>query len=81
MREEVRTTNCSKKPQEITLVPSVRDYIEEIAMGYCQVQVYSSRGSSQVWMEADEEEGQRLDKGLVQAELRPIGFNDKGIEH
>jgi len=28
----------------------------------------------------DEEEGQRLDKGLVWPELGPIGFNDKGIE-
>jgi len=48
--------------------------------GDCQVRVYSSRGSGQVWMEMDEGEGQRLDKGLVQPELGPIGFNDKGIE-
>jgi len=24
--------------------------------------------------------GRGLDKGLVQPELRPIGFNDKGVE-
>ena len=27
------------------------------------------------------EKGRGLDKGLVQPELRPIGFNDKGVEH
>jgi len=32
-------------------------------------------------MEMDEGEGQELDKGLVWLELRPIGFNDKGIKH
>jgi len=47
----------------------------------CQVRVYSGKGSGQVWMEMDEGEGQRLDKGLVWPELGPIGFNDKGIEH
>jgi len=26
------------------------------------------------------EKGRGLDKGLVQLELRPIGFNDKGVE-
>jgi len=26
------------------------------------------------------EKGRGLDKGLVQPELRPIGFNDKGVE-
>ena len=26
------------------------------------------------------EEGRGLDKGLVRPELRPIGFNDKGVE-
>jgi len=31
-------------------------------------------------METDEGEGQRLDKGLVQQELRLIGFNNKGVE-
>jgi len=31
-------------------------------------------------MKMDKGEGQRLDKGLVQPELRPIGFNDKEIE-
>jgi len=46
----------------------------------CQVWVYSGRGSTQVWTETDEGEGQRLDKGLVQPELGPIGFNDKGIK-
>jgi len=46
----------------------------------CQVRVYSGKGSSQVWTETDEGEGQRLDKGLVRPELGPIGFNDKGIE-
>ena len=27
------------------------------------------------------EKGRGLDKGLVRPELRPIGFNDKGVEH
>jgi len=48
---------------------------------YCQVRVYSSKGSGQVRMETDKGERQRLDKGLVRPELGPIGFNDKGIEH
>ena len=26
------------------------------------------------------EKGRGLDEGLVQPELRPIGFNDKGVE-
>jgi len=26
------------------------------------------------------EKGKGLDKGLVRPELRPIGFNDKGVE-
>jgi len=26
------------------------------------------------------EKGRGLDKGLVRPELRPIGFNDKGVE-
>ena len=47
---------------------------------HCQVQVYSSKGSGQVWTETDEGEEQRLDKGLVRLELGLIGFNDKGIE-
>jgi len=49
--------------------------------GSCQVRVHSGRGSGQVQAETDEGEGQRLHKGLVQLELGPIGFNDKGIEH
>ena len=48
---------------------------------WCQVRVYSGKGSGQVWTETDEGEGQRLDKGLVRPELGLIGFNDKGIEH
>jgi len=47
---------------------------------WCQVWVYSGKGSGQVRTETDEGEGQRLDKGLVRLELGPIGFNDKGIE-
>ena len=52
-----------------------------MSVKYCQVWVYSGRGSNQVQTEMDKGEGQRLDKGLVQPELRLIGFNDKGIEH
>jgi len=46
----------------------------------CQVQVYSGKWSGQVRTEMDEGGGQRLDKGLVQPELGPIGFNNKGIK-
>ena len=31
---------------------------------HCQVQVYSGKGSGQVWTETDEGEEQRLDKGI-----------------
>jgi len=47
---------------------------------FCQVWVYSGKRSGQVWTEMDEGEGHRLDKELVQPELRPIGFNNKGIK-
>jgi len=40
-------------------------------MGCCQVRVYSSRGSSQVWMKTDEGGGQRAGQ-----EVSPAGVGD-----
>ena len=44
-------------------------------------------GSTLVWgpvksgQKRMKEKGRGLDKGLVRPESRPIGFNDKGVEH
>jgi len=40
-----------------------------VSLKYCQVQVYSGRGSSQVQMKVDKGGEQMLDKGLVWLEL------------
>jgi len=39
----------------------------EWVAGRCQVQVYSGRGSSQVWMKTDKGRGQRFGQRLAQA--------------
>jgi len=53
-------------------------HLVPVTMTICQVQVYSGRGSSQVWMKADEGEGQRAGQGISLARVETDWIQRQG---
>ena len=71
--ERTKTRTALIKVIFHTALRSIREHVRNCQKPRnCQVRVYSSRGSSQVWTKTDEERGQRAGQ-----EISPAGVGDR----